>query len=76
MTWINIIWLLLRFASELLNYAQSRKAVAEAEAAIVARALKESLDALDKAKSARADAERRFDESGGVPDESDPNLRD
>lgn len=76
MNWLSFIWLLLKVANALLDFAKTRKQVSDAEAAIVARALKDSIDALDRANKSRADAERKFDESGGVPDDNDPNLRD
>lgn len=36
----------------------------------------EAKEANDKIAKARADAARDFDARGGVPDETDPNLRD
>lgn len=35
-----------------------------------------SLALIDKARAARDAATGRFDKSGGVPDDKDPNLRD
>jgi len=76
MTWAAIIKLLLSLVLSMVNHARRQNAIDEGEALTVARALKESLDAMDKANRARDDAHRKFDESNGVPDDSDPNLRD
>lgn len=76
MSWLAIIKLLITLAVALLEQARRRQTISDAEAAVMLRALKESQDAADRATRARDDALRDFDDRGGVPDDSDPNLRD
>lgn len=76
MSWVSIILLLLKIAESLMTQARKRGEMTQAQDALLSRSLRSSIDALQSADKARHDAERAFDESGGVPDESDPNLRD
>lgn len=76
MTVIKIIHLLLSLLKAYADYAEKQSWIKQGEAQSIRKALENSIDVLDQANKARADAQRRFDESGGVPDESDPNLRD
>lgn len=71
-----IIWLLLNLVTSMVKWAEARKAIEADEAKRMAKTLKESIDVLQRVENARREAERRFDESGGMPDDTDPNLRD
>lgn len=76
MNWLAILRALLGLASSITSYLQERQLIEAGEARAIAEGLKNAQDAITKANQARRTAERKFDESGGVPDDSDPNLRD
>lgn len=76
MGWLTMLRILLTLSSKIMDYMRQRELLSVAESAILARNLEESIHALDRVEKARSDALREHDARGGVPDESDPNLRD
>lgn len=60
MTWLGLLGSLLATAGALLRYLQSRRLVDAGEAVAIARHLKESMDAVDRAQALG----RRFDRLG------------
>lgn len=76
MTWVTILRLLLSLANTVATYVRDRKLLEQGEANAILAQLKGSVDALDRATKARDAATAKFDDTGGVPDEQDPNLRD
>lgn len=76
MTIIALLQYIFRFAGAIVGYMQQRQIVDNAQAAIIAKNLESSLATLTEAINARDAAIAKFRASGGVPDESDPNLRD
>lgn len=76
MTLIALLRAILSFASAFTGYLQQRKLIDLAQAAVLKENLEVALETLTKAQAARDAATTRFDATGGVPDESDPNLRD
>lgn len=73
---VALLQYLFRFAGSVVSYLQQRQLVDSAQAAVLAKNLESSLDTLTQAIKAREAAAARFRSSGGVPDDSDPNLRD
>lgn len=76
MSWTTVLWLLINLVSSVVKWAEARKAIEGAEAKRMAQILQESIHVLERVEKARADAHRKFDDAGGMSDESDPNLRD
>lgn len=76
MTLIALLRAVLSFASAFTGYLQQRQLIDQAQAAVMKTNLEVALDTLTKAQTARDNAAAHFDATGGVPDESDPNLRD
>lgn len=76
MNWLAVLRALLGLASSITTYLQNKQLIEAGEALAIAEGLKNAQEAINKANQARRAAERKFDESGGVPDDSDPNLRD
>lgn len=74
MNWLALARLLLSLVLQLIEQAKRSKQIKEGEALAVAKAIKETADAIDKMSGARTAAERDFDEHGVRDD--DPNLRD
>jgi hypothetical protein len=60
MTWLGLLGSVLAAAGALLRYLQSRQLIAAGEAVAVARHLKESMDAVDRAQASG----RLFDRLG------------
>lgn len=73
---VALLQYLFKFANAIVGYLQQRQLVDNAQAAVIAKNLENSLAILTKAISARDAAVGKFRSTGGVPDESDPNLRD
>lgn len=73
---INLLKVLLGLASSLASYLDNRQLIEAGEAKAIAEGLKNAQDAIQRADTARRNANRDFDKSGGVPDDGDPNLRD
>ena len=76
MNWLAILRALLGLAGTLSNYLREKQLLDAGEARAIAEGLKNAQEATTKAREARRNAVRKFDDSDGVPDESDPNLRD
>lgn len=76
MTWLAVIRLVFSLANTLLTYVQQRQLITAGEAKQLAKDLERSLALLDKIRKAGDDAASKFDNANGVPDDTDPNLRD
>lgn len=76
MNGLAILRAVLGLASLLTTYLQNKQLIKAGEAKAIAEGLKNAQEATEKARRARNAALRKFDESNGVPDDSDPNLRD
>lgn len=76
MTWLNVLLALLKIAGSLTDYLQQRRIIEGAQAELLKKQLEAASEIVTTTNKARADAAARFDAAGGVPDESDPNLRD
>jgi hypothetical protein len=76
MTWLTALVALLRITKAVLDYVSQRQLIEAGKAAQIKENLNASLALLKKVDKARSDAVAKFDASGGVPDSSDPNLRD
>ncbi|TXH12352.1 MAG: hypothetical protein E6R03_13005 [Hyphomicrobiaceae bacterium] len=74
MTALAVLRLLLSLASVVLSYAQQRQLIGAGEAKQIAANLEKSLELSRKIQRAGEDAAKRWDDSGGMPD--DPNRRD
>lgn len=76
MLWVSFLRTLLSLAAAVATYVQQRQLIDAGRAEEINRALVHANENIKKANSARDAAEREFDKRDGVPDESDPNLRD
>lgn len=76
MGWLSILKALLGLASGLTTYLQQRQLIEAGQAQAINEGLKNAKEAIHKANAARADAVTDFDKRNGLPDDSDPNLRD
>lgn len=76
MSWATALFALIQLVASLVKWAEARQAVEAADAKRMAQILRGSIDVLERVEGARADAIRKFRESGGLPDDGDPNLRD
>lgn len=76
MAWLRILEAVLGFARALADYVERKQLMDAGEAKAIASQLESSLNAVQRAKSARGVAVDKFDASNGVPDDTDPNLRD
>lgn len=74
MSWLALLKAVLGFARALTTYLDRKQLMDAGEAKAIARQLESSLNALDRARKARANAVADYD-ANGVRDE-DPNLRD
>jgi phage portal protein BeeE len=74
--WVAAIKLALAVAAFLTERARQRGALLDAEAKLLAGQMNVSLDTLEAVRNARNAAESDFDQSGGLPKDDDPNLRD
>lgn len=74
--WLAALKLVLAVVPFLIDKARQRDALSDAQAKILARQANDSLNYLDRIREARKQAESAFDSADGVPDETDPNLRD
>lgn len=63
-------------ASYFAEQARRRQIMEDARAIFLSEQLQKSAEIVDAAIRARRLAVREFDAAGGVPDETDPNLRD
>ncbi|MEI2387625.1 hypothetical protein [Breoghania sp. JC706] len=76
MTWLKIILAALSLLRKFVGFLGDRQLLDAGAAEAIAAQLEASRDAANKAEAASDAAIARFDASGGVPDDSDPNLRD
>lgn len=76
MSWATALLALIQLVASLVKWAEARQAVEAADAKRMAQILRGSIDVLERVEGARADAIRKFRESGGLPDDDDPDLRD
>jgi hypothetical protein len=63
-------------ASVLANYMNNKKLMDAGEALAILEGLEHAKQTIRKATEARASALADFDKRDGLPNESDPNLRD
>lgn len=76
MLWFNVLVGLLTVAGSLLDYLRQRELINGAHATMVRANLTVALELIKEANDARKNAGDKFDADGGMPDASDPNLRD
>lgn len=76
MVWLNLLIGILGVAGGLLDYLRQRELINGAQAELAKKNLEAALDITQKARAARKIAGDKFDAANGVPDDSDPNLRD
>ncbi len=74
MSYISLALALLKVVSAIIDYAERRRIVSEAERNLIRRGTEAINARLAKASEARDAAEKDFDENGISGD--DPNLRD
>ena len=75
MGWLGIVTSLVRLLVYLIDYLRDKKKMDDAHAVLLSAALRKSLNDVDEINKIRADTVRKFDDAGGVPDQSDPYLR-
>lgn len=76
MTWLAILQAILGFAQSIATYLNNSQLITAGEAQAILKGIQNAQTAIDKARGARAAANRKFDERDGLPDDDDPNLRD
>ena len=76
MGWLALLRTLLSLAGSLIGYRQQKQLLDAGEAKAIKEGLEKQNDIIDKANKARIDARNKFNDSNGVLDESDQNLRD
>lgn len=76
MGWASFIGALVSIVASLIRWAETRKILEAHDAKAMAQILKGSIHVLDRVEQARNTALREFDARNGMPDDSDPNLRD
>ena len=76
MTWLRIILAALSLLRKFVAFLGERQLLEAGAAEAIAAQLEASRDAATKAEAASDAAITRFDASGGLPDDTDPNLRD
>ena len=76
MGWLATLRALVGLCASLTTYLHDRKLIAAGEAQAISKGLIEAQINVAKARKARIEAQRRFDDADGVPDNNDPNLRD
>lgn len=76
MSWLALLRLVLSLAQSLTSYLNNKRLIDAGEAKAIARQLESSLNAVERASTARAGAVDAFGKRDGVPDDEDPNLRD
>lgn len=76
MNWLAILRSLLGLCFSLTEYMKNKQLLEAGEARAIAEGLRNANDIIIKVRKARSDAELDFDKRNGVPDDSDPNLRD
>ena len=76
MNWLAILRALLGLSSSLATYLQEKQLLDAGEAKAISESLKNAQEATNKARKARNAAISKFDDTDGLPDNDDPNLRD
>lgn len=76
MTWLGFLTLVLQLANGIVGMMERRSLMKAGEAEGLRKSLEASLAQVKRAKDAKDSAIGKFDKSGGVPDDKDPNLRD
>lgn len=76
MSWLAFVKSLVSLTLSLVRFLETKQLLEAGEARAIATQLESSVDACNKARLARDAALQRFNATGGVPDEQDPNLRD
>lgn len=76
MTGLSILKLLLTLINNLLQYLQNKKVIDNWQAHHIKKRTSDIEKIINEAKQIRRAANDKFDESDGVPDDSDSNLRD
>jgi hypothetical protein len=76
MGWVGVVKLLLSFAIAVMRHVKEKQLIESAQAEVLLKQLEESNELLRNARAARDDALDDFDRHNGMPDDSDPNLRD
>lgn len=71
-----ILKILLSLASSVAQYMQNKQLLEAGKAQAILQGIKDAREITKTANAARSDAVAKFDERAGLPDESDPNLRD
>lgn len=74
--WLSLLVALLKVAGSLSDYLRQKQLINAAQAEVIKANMETALAIISDANKARADAGAKFDATGGVPDDSDPNLRD
>lgn len=74
--WLAILKTLLSLANNLTQYLNDKQLLKAGEAQAIKQGLESGIVIIEKATKARRDALRDFDKRDGLPDETDPNLRD
>lgn len=75
-SWASALLLLIKLVASMVEWAKTREILEAADAKRMAQILRGSVDVLERVEGARADAIRKFRDTGGMPDDNDPNLRD
>jgi len=76
MVWLSLLKVVLGLASSLSSYLRDKGLLEAGETKELSKMLDNSIDILDRSNTSRNDAIKRFDDTDGVPDDNDPNLRD
>lgn len=76
MGWLSLIIALLKAIDSLSDYLAQKKLIDAATANLLKEQMGVSRELVDKALAARKTAADKHASTGGVLDESDPNLRD
>lgn len=72
----SLLKLVLSLASSFAEYMRDRQLLKAGEAQAIKEGLESAIITIEKARNARRNAVRKFRESNGMPDDTDPNLRD
>ena len=76
MAWLSLIVALLKAASSITEYLKQKQIIDAATAEALKKNMETSRELISKAQTARKAATDKFDSTGGLLDDKDPNLRD
>ena len=76
MSLLALLQAVLGLAGSLTAYLKDKQLLDAGEALAISKGLQDAQTSILKAKQARITANSKFDKSDGVPDDTDPNLRD